>query len=69
MDPYKATIGVGLGLPGYQPGVSDKISLTNRDWTNIEDYFAKMFFWYFRVLLSRTYDPVKLCICFGAMSD
>lgn len=21
VDPYKATIGVGLGLPGYQPGV------------------------------------------------
>ena len=22
VDPYKATIGVGLGLPGLQPGVS-----------------------------------------------
>ena len=22
IDPYKATIGVGLGLPGLQPGVS-----------------------------------------------
>jgi len=21
VDPYKATIGVGLGLPGFQPGV------------------------------------------------
>ncbi|KAK7044042.1 OTU domain-containing protein 5, partial [Halocaridina rubra] len=24
VDPYKATVGVGLGLPGYQPGVADK---------------------------------------------
>ncbi|KAK3101139.1 hypothetical protein FSP39_001235 [Pinctada imbricata] len=24
VDPYKATIGVGLGLPGFQPGLADK---------------------------------------------
>lgn len=24
VDPYKATIGVGLGLPGYQPGLADR---------------------------------------------
>ncbi|KAL8620417.1 hypothetical protein ACOMHN_055498 [Nucella lapillus] len=24
VDPYKATIGVGLGLPGYQPGAADR---------------------------------------------
>lgn len=24
VDPYKATVGVGLGLPGYQPGLADK---------------------------------------------
>ena len=24
MDPYKATIGVGLGLPGNHPGLADK---------------------------------------------
>ena len=27
VDPYKATVGVGLGLPGYQPGVSVKLNL------------------------------------------
>lgn len=24
VDPFKATIGVGLGLPGFQPGIADK---------------------------------------------
>ena len=24
VDPYKATIGVGLGLPGYSPGAADR---------------------------------------------
>lgn len=24
VDPYKATIGVGLGLPGYSPGSADR---------------------------------------------
>ena len=24
VDPYEATVGVGLGLPGYQPGLADK---------------------------------------------
>jgi len=24
VDPYKATVGVGLGLPGYQPGLAEK---------------------------------------------
>lgn len=24
VDPYKATVGVGLGLPGFQPGLADK---------------------------------------------
>ena len=23
VDPYKATVGVGLGLPGYQPGLAE----------------------------------------------
>jgi OTU domain-containing protein 5 len=29
VDPYKATIGVGLGLPGYQPGLADKNLMTD----------------------------------------
>ena len=28
VDPYKATIGVGLGLPSYTPGLADKNLMT-----------------------------------------
>ena len=71
VDPYKATIGVGLGLPGYQPGVSDKISLTDRDCTNLEDYYANFFCDALNFAFAglTMYHPVKLCACFAAMSD
>ncbi|XP_013391658.1 OTU domain-containing protein 5-B-like isoform X2 [Lingula anatina] len=29
VDPYKATVGVGLGLPGFQPGSADKNLMNN----------------------------------------
>ena len=32
-DPYKATVGVGLGLPGYKPGVS---------WCNVYNMLHKI---------------------------
>ncbi|PVD25049.1 hypothetical protein C0Q70_15546 [Pomacea canaliculata] len=37
VDPYKATIGVGLGLPGYQPGLADK-NLMRDALKHSEDY-------------------------------
>ena len=43
VDPYKATIGVGLGLPGYQPGVSEQIISTDPDRTNLEHFSASRF--------------------------
>ncbi|XP_076469586.1 OTU domain-containing protein 5-like isoform X2 [Babylonia areolata] len=45
VDPYKATIGVGLGLPGYQPGTMLEDKMRETDWEltqeSIEEQVAR----------------------------
>lgn len=49
VDPYKATIGVGLGLPNFSPGSADKKLLTDAV-RQSEDYMLEQVRFLFSIL-------------------